>query len=224
MAETGSAYQLSGEAGQVWLPRRNLGAKAVFLLTRDAETKALAARLNGKNVWPFGMLHVPCEVVNGFLAGLTLKGARVEDVWRVQGLGPTVLIVLGSPQGIEVSSLAYGGAAQGHEGEARAQIPAHCTTFSALYANVADVDRRLSLSRPARPPALPAGPDAQERALVGWTREQVYVQYGSPNEPGTRADLNRLSTWTYGTGGYDFTRVDFGPSGRVVRVLIARSP
>lgn len=223
-AETSSAYALTGEAGQVWLPRRNLGAKAVFLLTRDAETKALAARLNGKNVWPFGRLEVPCEVVDGFFAGLTLKSAQVKDVWRVQGQGLTVLVVLGRPQGIDVSSLAYGGANQGHEDEARAQIPARCTTLPALYRDVADVDRRLSLSRPARPPALPTGPDAQERALIGWTREQVYVQYGSPNEPGTRADLNRLSTWIYGAGGYDFMQVDFGPSGRVVRVAIARSP
>ncbi|WP_216320009.1 hypothetical protein [Deinococcus aestuarii] len=223
-ARTASAYQLSGDSGQVWLPRRNLASKAVFPLTRDAETKALAARLNGKDVWPFGMWRVPCEVVDGFLADLTLKGARVEDVWRVRGQDQTVLVVLGRPQGMEVLSLAYGGANQGREGQARAQIPARCTTFPALYVNAADVDRHLSLSRPARPPTLPGGPDARERVLVGWTREQVYVQYGSPNEPGTRADLDRLPTWTYGAGGYDFIRVDFGPSGRVIRAAIARSP
>ncbi|GBF05383.1 hypothetical protein DAERI_040143 [Deinococcus aerius] len=223
-AETTSAYRLSGGAGQVWLPRRNLGTKAVFPLTRDAETKALAARLSGQNVWPFGLWHVPCEVMDGFYADLTLKGARVEDVWRLQDLSPTILLVLGKPQGMDVLSLAYGGVNQGYEGEARAQIPARCTTLPALYTNVAEVERRLSLSRPAPPPALPNDPAGQERALIGWTREQVYVQYGSPNEPGTRADLNRLPTWTYGAGGYDFIRVDFGPSGRVVRASIARSP
>jgi len=47
-------------------------------------------------------------------------------------------------------------------------------------------------------PTLPNDPDAQQRALIGWTKAQVLAQYGSPNESGSLRRILKLKAWSYG--------------------------
>jgi len=86
------------------------------------------------------------------------------------------------------------------------------------------VYRSLSTARPFRVPTLPNDPDAQQHALIGWTKAQVLAQYGSPNEPGSLRSLLKLKAWTYVAAAYSMVWFNFGTDGRVSRAVVSRSP
>lgn len=247
VAETSSTFQLSDGGQRVWLPKRNLAAKAVFPLTRDAETEALAAELGGHSVSFNGGFSTSCRVVSVYYAFMRAQAARVTQVWRVQvdgmNLSPKgglvdadmvfnerlssrpVLLVLDRFVNLEQTGSASGG--PNYEAlnvRARKLVPARCSTLPGLYASADDVRRNLSTAPLAQRPTLPTDPDQAQQALVGWTRAQVLAQYGSPNEPGRLADLLKLPAWTYGEIPYSMVHFDFSPDGRVTKASIARSP
>lgn len=230
--ETAGAYVLSDGREQVWLPKRDLHAKAVFPLTRDGETDRLARELKGRTVWVNGHPSFPCEIVPGYHAEVTLKSARVDSVWRVeghlfpkvQGSSGAILVMLREPEDLGVLSASMDPSLQDQSPQLMAQAPERCTRLPALYANTGSLWRTLTTSRPAATPALPNDLDAREKALIGWTRAQVLAQYGSPNEEGSLAEIMKLKAWHYGDSPYARVLFRFSPEGRVTQASFARSP
>lgn len=244
--ETASAYALSDGTKQVWLPKRNLSAKAAFPLTHDEETDRLAQELNGKIVWMNGQPGFPCEIVTGYHASVTMKNAQVDGVWRVAGdglnLSPqgglvdggmitnersssrAILVVLREPEGLRATAATLDPALQDRSPELMAQAPQRCTTLPALYADADDLRRNLTTSRPTSTPALSNDLDAAEQALIGWTRAQVLAQYGIPNEEGSLAGIMKLGAWQYGGVPYGMILFKFSPEGRVTQASFSRSP
>lgn len=247
VSQTAVSYTLSDGTSQVLLPKRNLAAKAAFPLVQDEETRALAAELLGKTVWGNGGLHSSCEVVNGYTANLEFSRAQITGLWRTQspnlyfspGGGLTqfdmvfnervsrsaLLVTLDRPVGSKVVSAALSSGLESRSGDLMAPAPQRCTRLSVLYASADELRRNLRLSAPPPLPPLPETTvDAVQRSLIGWTKAQVLIHYGSPNEPGTLDEVLKLGAWGYGSGIYDHIQFSFGPDGRVMKAVITQSP
>jgi len=242
--ETGTAYLLAQGKAQVWLPKRRLETKSVFPLVQSPNTRAIAWGFSRSTVWVNGRPLLPCEVVPGYHALVTLKTARVTSVWLVKGdhlevspqsglaqgdlvsnervSGQAVLVMLTA--GVQFMAGAMNPDLQDQSAKLMTQVSKRCTELPALYASIDDVHRTLSTARPVRVPTLPNDPDAQQRALTGWTKAQVLAQYGSPNEPGSLQSLLKLKAWSYGGDAYSMVLFSFGPDGRVTKAVVSRSP
>ena len=253
ISQTAAAYTLSNGSTSVTLSKRNLAAKAVFPLVQDGETRALADEFLNRTGWPNGRLDGPCEIVPGYHADVDASRATVVGVWRVQvrgfpagpgiSLSPQgglvwgdmvqgervtaspIFVQFGQLQGVKTFSASMEPGLQDQSAKLMALAPQRCTALGVLqYASANDLRRSLRLvAAPAAPPRE-GNPDRAEKLLLSQTREQVLSIYGSPNEPGTLANILKLPHWSYGAGAYDDIQIDFGVDGRVSKVRIARSP
>ena len=240
LRQTASAYVLSDGAALVWLPKRNLPARAAFPLTRTRETEQIAQALASRQVSVNGQPMFPCEIVPGYKASVTLKTARVESVWQIE-VSPqggfvsgnevpnrrvssgAVLVMLRPLTGVRTLAAQVEPSLQEHSVALMAQAPRRCTSLPGVFASADDVYRSLSTAPlPARPP-LPNDPDAAQKVLIGWTRAQVLAQYGNPNEEGSLAELLKRGRWTFGYD-YGFVSFTFSPDGRVSEAYMTRSP
>ncbi|PNY81545.1 hypothetical protein [Deinococcus koreensis] len=240
LRETVSAYVLSSGTGQVWLPKRNLQAKAAFPLTRTRETEQLSQALVSQQVYVDGHPMFPCGIAPGYTAYVTLESARVESIWQIE-VSPqggfvsgnevrnqrvsraAVLVMLRPLAGVRALAGQPDPSLQEQSVALMAQAPQRCTRLPGVFGSADDVYRSLSLAPlPIRPP-LPNDPDAAQKVLIGWTRAQVLAQYGNPNEEGSLADLLNHTHWTFGYD-YGLVSITFGPDGRVSEARIARSP
>ena len=246
LRETASAYLLAQGPAQAWLPKNLLASKSVFPLLQTANTQALARELGRATVRVNGQPNFPCEVTTGYHALVTLKTARVASVWMVVGdhlnlspqggaasgdSGPNerggpqaVLVMLDALSGVRFTGAGLEENLVQQSTKLMAQVPQRCTSLAALFANTDDLHRTLSTARPVKVPGLPDNPDAQQQALVGWTKAQVLAQYGSPNEVGSLQTILKLKTWSYGADAYSTVRFTFGPDGRVMTAYVGRSP
>jgi len=244
--ESGSAYLLAQGREQVWLPKLKLSSKSVFPLQQNANTAALARNLSRGAVSVNGQPFFQCEVTPGYHALVTTRTARVSSVWRVKAdtlhlapqgwltygdaypdtrvSGEALLVMLTPTAGVKFLAAELDPNLQEQSVKLMAQVSRRCTALAGIYANADDLYRTLSTAPPVKVPTLPNDPDAQQRALIGWTNTQVLAQYGSPNELGSLRTLLSLSDWTYGADAYSIVRFSFGPDGRVRTAYVARSP
>lgn len=138
--------------------------------------------------------------------------------------GQAVLVMLTPTAGVRFMAAAMNPDLQDQSAKLMARVSQRCTELPALYASVDDVHRSLSTAPPVRAPTLPNDPDAQQRALIGWTKAQVLAQYGSPNEPGSLQSILKLKAWSYGGDAYSMVLFSFGPDDRVTKAVVSRSP
>jgi len=244
--EMDTAYLLAQGQAHVWLPKRRLETKSVFPLVQTLNSRAMAQKFSRATVSVNGQPLLPCEVVAGYHALVTLKTARVASTWFVMGnrlevspqgglaqgdlvsnervSGQAVLVMLTPTTGVRFMGAALDPELQNQSAKLMARVSQRCTELPALYASTDDVYRSLSTARSVRVPTLPNDPDAQQHALIGWTKAQVLAQYGSPNEPGSLGSILKLKAWTYGADAYSMVWFNFGADGRVSRAVVSRSP
>ncbi|MGY2896951.1 hypothetical protein [Deinococcus sp. UYEF24] len=234
--ETETAYQLAEGKAQVWLPKQLLETKSAFPLSQTLNSRAIARELNRATVSVNGQPLFPCEVVAGYHALVTLKTARVASVWSVEGGSQgavmanqrprtqAVLVMLTPTAGVRFMAAALDSNLQDQSAKLMAQVSKHCTALPALYASVDDLHRVLSTAPAVHVPTLPNDPDAQQRALIGWTKAQILAHYGSPNEPGTLKAILKLRAWSYGEDAYSTVQFHFNVKDQVDSALVGRSP
>lgn len=198
------------------------------------------------NAWAYGGLNYACRLGGEDGVNFQLRPEqplKITQVYRIQGRLPGVshrntfsagmlfsdepvpaanplLIAFGAP-----AWKVAGGSGSGYL-ENRNRAPGVCKTGFLPLLDQGGLDRHLSHT------ALPAWPFAQRWNQTlgkanpfyrGWTRDDIRTAFGSPDEPGTLAQLMNLSTWTYRGPMAEFYAFTF-QKGRVVRAVEAHMP
>jgi len=152
--ETGTAYLLAQGQAQVWLPKRRLETKSVFPLVQTLNSQAMAREFSRATISVNGQPLLPCEVVAGYHALVTLKTARVASIWFVKGhllevspqsglaqgdlvsnervSGQAVLVMLTPTTGVRFMGAALDPDLQTQSAKLMARVSQRCTELPAL--------------------------------------------------------------------------------------------
>ena len=196
--------------------------------------------------WAYGSLNYACRLNEPGSVNFQLlpgQALQVAQVYRIQGTLPGVShrntfgagtlftdepVEAVQPLLIEFSApgwKATGGGGSGYLENTR-RAPSVCRTGFLPLLDQGGLDRNLSHAPLASRPWEQRWKQPQGQAPLfyrGWTKNDIRIAFGSPDEPGTLAQLNALDLWTYAGPMAEFYRFTFR-AGRVVRAEEGHMP